>query len=199
MGLCVLGLPEVAPGKRDVVLAAGAAAWTLANQRPAEAAAAYRELLAKYPNEPGVRYAHGLYLLEADMAAALAEFQEEARNNPAHWPSLLMIASLEVRQGQTEPAIEGLRQALKLMPARQRWIAHTELGRAHMSADRLDAAIAELETGMRLMPSNASVRFLLAQAYRQAGRTEEAEKQNIEFRKLRSRQDPLAVPGLTAR
>jgi tetratricopeptide (TPR) repeat protein len=200
MGLCALGIPaalsEIPPQRRAVVELAGKAAWALADQRPAEALAAYRQLLEKYPNEPGVHYAYGLYLMETDLAGALAEFQREVRNNPKHWPTLILLGSLQTRQGAAEAAIQTLRLALKTVPAKQRWLCHAELGQAYVAADKVDAAIPEFEAAVRLKPMNAPMHYLLLQAYRRAGRQEDAEKQAAEFRKLKVKEDPLGVPGL---
>jgi tetratricopeptide (TPR) repeat protein len=81
MGLCALASPDdiaqITPQRRAVVDLAGKAAWALARQHHDVAAAGYRQLLAQYPNEPGVHYAYGLYLMETDLKAALAELQEE--------------------------------------------------------------------------------------------------------------------------
>jgi len=46
------------------------------------------------------------------------------------------------------------------------------------------------------MPSNANVHFFLAEAYRQAGRKADAEKERTEFEKMKAQQDPLGVPAL---
>ncbi|MGA2326032.1 MAG: tetratricopeptide repeat protein [Bryobacteraceae bacterium] len=200
MGLCALGVPgtlsELSPRRRAVVALAGKAAWALADQRPAEAAAAYKELLEEYPNEPGVHYAYGLYLMETDLAGALAQFEKEVRNEPKHWPALIKLGSLYVQRGAPEQAIQVLRQALKIVPAQHRWLCHAELGQAHMTSDNLDAAIVQFETAVRLMPSNPPMHYLLSQAYRRAGRKEAAEREAAEFRRLKVQEDPLGVPGL---
>lgn len=200
MGLCALGMPaalsELSPQRRAVVALAGKAAWALADQRPADATAAYRQLLQQFPNERGVHYANGLYLMETDLTAALREFQQEVRNNPDHWPALIVLGSLQIRQGAAEAAIQTVRHALKIVPARHRWLCHAELGQAHMAADDLDAAILEFQAAVRLMPSSAPMHFLLSQAYRRAGRKEDSEREAAEFRKLKVQEDPLGVPGL---
>ena len=200
MGLAALGLgaafPELPPEKRAVVALAGKAAWALASERPAEAAEAYEQLLARYPDEPGVHYAYGLYLTETNVVAAFAEFQKEAQNNPKHWPSLIMIGSLRIRQGEPEPAIQSLRQALKYVPAKHRWLCHVELGRAILMSGNLDVATTEFETAARLLPSNPQVHLFLAQVYRRAGRTEDARRQAAEFENLKAQQDPAGLPGL---
>ena len=200
MGLCVLGSPDdvaqLPPPKRAVVDLAGKAAWAFASEHPDEAGAGYRQLLAQYPNEPGVHYAYGLYLMETDPVAALAEFQKELQISPKHWPAMLTIASLQIRQGAPEQAIETLRAALKVVPAKYHWLCHTDLGRADLDANNADAAIRELETAAGQMPSNANVHFFLAEAYRQAGRKADAEKERTEFEKMKAQQDPLGVPAL---
>jgi tetratricopeptide (TPR) repeat protein len=200
MGLCVLAIPDdmaqLSPQRRAVVDLAGKVAWAFASQHPDAAAAGYRQLLEQYPNEPGVHYAYGLYLMETDLTAALAEFQKEALNNPKHWPALLVIASLQIRQGTPQQAIESLHAALKIVPAKYRWMCHTDLGRANLDANNVDAAIAELENAVRQMPSNANVHFFLADAFRRAGRKADAERERNEFEKMKVRQDPLGVPAL---
>ena len=153
-------------------------------------------MLAQYPTEPGVHYAYGLYLMETDSEAALAEFQKEAQNNPKHWPALLVIASIRIRQGAPEQAIESLRAALKTVPTNYRWLCHLNLGRANLDANNATAAISELEDAVRQMPSSANAHFFLAEAYRQAGRKADAEREKGEFEKTKAEQDPLGVPAL---
>ena len=200
MGLCVLAMPDdlaqISLQRRAVVDLAGKAAWAVASQHPDAAAAGYRQLLAQYPNEPGVHYAYGLYLMETDLPAALAELQKEVRNNPKHWPALLVVASIQIRQGAPEQAIESLQAALKIVPAKYRWLCHTDLGRADLDIDNLTGAIGELENAVRQMPSSANVHFFLAQAYRQAGRKADADRERTEFEKMKAQQDPFGVPAL---
>ena len=200
MGLCALAAPnklsELSRERRAVVSLAGKASWSSVTQHPEEAAAAYREMVEKYPNEPGVHYANGLYLMETDLKAALAEFQKEVQINPKNWPARIVLASLELKQGAPEQSVQSLREAMKLAPARFRWLVHAEMGRANLAADNLDAAISELQAALRLKTGNAQVHYFLAQAYRRAGRMEEAQKENAEFQKLKVMQDPLGVPSL---
>lgn len=200
MGLCALGSPDdlarITPQRRAVVELAGKAAWALASQHRDVAAASYRQLLAQYPGEPGVHYASGLYLMETDIEAALAEFQKELQNNPKHWPALLVVASIQIRQGAPERAIESLHAAMKTVPTKYRWLCHTNLGRANLDANHVTAAISELEDAVRQMPSSAKAHFFLAEAYRHAGRKADAERETAEFEKTKVQQDPLGVPAL---
>jgi tetratricopeptide (TPR) repeat protein len=200
MGLCALASPDdmgqLSPQRRPVVDLAGKAAWSFATQHPDRAAAGYRQLLMQYPAEPGVHYAYGLFLMETDIKQALAEFQKEAQNNPKHWPSLLVIAFIQIRQGTPEQAIESLHAAMKAVPVKYHWLYHLNLGRATLDANNTTAAISELEAAVRQMPSSASAHFFLAEAYREAGRKTDAEKEKTEFEKAKVQQDSLAVPAL---
>ena len=198
MGLCALAVPrpvgELSEEQRAVVRLAGKAAWALVSQQPQEAAAAYRQLLEQYPNASGVHYAHALYLIETDLVAALAELEKEVQNTPKHWPALILMSTMRIRQGTPELALESLREALKLVPGRYLWLCHAEMGRAYLVSGPPPAAVGELETAIRLQPGNAQVHYLMAQAYRRAGRKEDAQKQTLEFEKLKAQQDPAAVP-----
>ncbi len=200
MGLCALASAEdiarITPQRRAVVDLAGKAAWSFATQHPDAAAAGYRQLLTLYPTEPGVHYAYGLFLMETDTKAALAEFQNELQNNPKHWPAMLVLASLQIRQGTPEKAIESMHVAMKIAPTKYRWLCHVNLGRANLDANNATAAVSELEAAVRQMPSSANAHFALAEAYRQAGRKVDAEREKTELEKTKLQQDPLGVPAL---
>jgi predicted Zn-dependent protease len=200
MGLCVLASPDdvgqLSRQRRGVVDLAGKAAWSFATQHPDAAGAGYRQLLMQYPTEAGVHYAYGLFLLETDLREALAEFQKEVLNNPTHWPAMLVIASIQIRQGTPEKAIETLAAAMKAVPAKYRWLFRLNLGRANLDANHPAAAISELESAVRQMPSSASAHFYLAEAYREAGRKADAEREKTEFEKTKVQQDRLGVPAL---
>jgi len=200
MGLCALASPDdlgqLSPPRRAVVDLAGHAAWSFATQRLDAATAAYKQLVAQYPKEPGVHYAYGLFLMETDTRAALAEFQQEVQNNPTHWPAMLVLASLQIRQGAPEKAMETVRKGMKDVPTRYRWLCHMNLGRADLDSDNATAAVTELEAALRQMPSNPSVHYYLAEAYRNAGRKADADKEKTEFERLKAQHDPLGVPAL---
>jgi len=200
MGLCALASPDdpatLTPERRAIADMAGKAAWAFATGHPEAADAAYRQLLARYPNQAGVHYAYGLFLMETNVKEALAEFQKELQGNPKHWPAMLVIASLEIRQGAPEKAIDTLQSALKVAPSKYRWLCHLSLGRAHLDAGNSTAAITEMETAARQMPSSASAHFYLAEAYRQVGRKTDADKEKMEFEKSKVQQDRLGVPAL---
>jgi tetratricopeptide (TPR) repeat protein len=184
MGLCALTEPRppatLTAERRDVIGLAGKAAWALVLQQPEQAEAGYKQLLEQYPNEPGVHYA----------------FEKEIQIDPANWPALIVAARLQMRQGSSEKALQMLRDAQKLAPARYRWLCHAEIGRAYMNAGNLDAAIPELRTAGWLNPEPAQIHFLLGAVLPAGGRAEDAQRETAEFQKWKALQDPLGVPGL---
>ena len=199
VGLCALAIAqmpsELSPARRAVVDMAGQALWAATSQRAQDAAEAFGQLLKTYPNEPGVHYAYGLFLMEADQAAALAEFQKEIAANPKHWPSLLVSAFLETRQGTPKLAMRSAEQASHLVAPAYRWLCDAEMGRALLSMDQPAKAIPLFEESVRLEPDNAQTHFYLEQAYRLVGRKSDAQKEKAEFVRLKAQQDPKSLPG----
>jgi hypothetical protein len=49
---------------------------------------------------------------------------------------------------------------------------------------------------VKLQPDNAQTHFYLEQAYRRVGRKSDAQREKAEFVRLKSLQDPLALPGV---
>lgn len=199
MGLCVLAVKQdpknLLDRQRSVAQLAGTAVWAVLNKRPEKSAAAYKQLFEGYGGDPGVHYAHGSFLMNDDVAAAAAEFEKELAVNPAHWPSLMLLAPLQGKQGQGAEAIQTLERAMKLVPARLQPICHFELGRAQFNNGNLAAALKELLIAKRSLPGSADVHFQLSQVYRRSGRKIEAQKELDEFQRLKTQQGDLFVPA----
>jgi tetratricopeptide (TPR) repeat protein len=199
MGLAALGVDRdpaaLTPERREIVQMAGKAAWAGGTGRPEEALKGYDELVRRFPKAPGVHNARALYLMESDPKTALEGFLEEVRNTPDHWPALLMLANLQIRQGTPDEALKNLERALELVPVNYRWICHASIGQAHLTAGRLDQAIPRLEKAARLVQGNAQIHYYLSQAYRRAGRKEDAAREMAEFQRLKEIEDPLALPA----
>jgi tetratricopeptide (TPR) repeat protein len=200
VGLCSLAIAEE-PSKlpertRKAVEMAGQAMWAATSQRGNDAAEGFRQLLAAYPNQPGVHYAMGLYLMDTDQHAALEEFEKELSSNPSHWPTLLVAAFLKTRQGAPEVALHLAERARKLVPATYHWLCDAEMGRALLAQDQPAKAVPLFEESVKLQPDNAQTHFYLEQAYRRVGRKSDAQREKAEFVRLKSLQDPLALPGV---
>ncbi len=200
VGLCSLGvaldpakLPE---NKRKIVDMAGSAMWAAVSHRPQDAEQQFHQLLTAYPNEPGLHYAFGLYLMDTDQHAALVEFRKELSTNPRHWPTLLASAFLETRDGSPDVALQLAERARKIAPPSYLWLCEAEMGRALLAKDEPEKAVPLFEDSVKQQPDNAQTHFYLEQAYRRAGRKSDAQREKAEFIRLKSQQDPAAMPGI---
>jgi len=200
VGLCALAIasdPDKLPeARKKVVDMAGAAMWAATSQRPKDAEEGFQKLLATYPREPGVHYAYGLYLMDIDQQGALQQFRKELATNPAHWPALLVSAFLETREGNPAVAMKYAEKARTLVPSNYIWLCDAEMGRALLAQDQPEKAVPLFEESVKLQPDNAQAHFYLEQAYRRVGRKADAQREKAEFVRLKSQQDPLALPGL---
>jgi tetratricopeptide (TPR) repeat protein len=199
VGLCALAVAtdpsKLTESRRKAVDMAGKAMWAATSQRPKDAKEGFDELLATYPNEPGVHYAAGLFLMDSDQHAALADFEKELRGNPDHWPTLLAAAFLKTRQGMPDVAMQMAERARKLAPASYFWLCDAEMGRALLAKDQPDKAVPLFERAVKLQPENAQTHFYLEQAYRRVGRKSDAQREKNEFVRLKAQQDPQSLPG----
>jgi tetratricopeptide (TPR) repeat protein len=199
VGLCALAVAtdpsKLTESRRKVVEMAGKAMWAAVSQRPKDAKVGFDQLLITYPNEPGVHYAAGLFLMDSDQHAALAEFEKELRGNPDHWPTLLAAAYLETRQGTPDAAMQMAERARKFAPATYYWLCDAEMGRALLAKDQPEKAVPLFERAVKLQPDNAQTHFYLEQAYRRVGRKSDAQRERDEFVRLKAQQDPQSLPG----
>jgi tetratricopeptide (TPR) repeat protein len=200
VGLCALAVADepskLSEARRKVVDLAGKAMWAATSQRPKDAKEGFEDLLAQYPNEPGVHYAFGLYLMDSDQHGALAQFEIELKANANHWPALLATAFLETRQGNPDLAMQLAERARKLAPTSYLWLCDAEMGRALLAKDQPEKAVPYFEKAVKLQPENAQTHFYLEQAYRRAGRREDAQRERAEFARLKALQDPFSMPGI---
>jgi tetratricopeptide (TPR) repeat protein len=190
-------LPEEVPEvKRALVAEAGRAAFYQGARRLVEARRAFDELLRRYPEEPSLHYAYGVFLLSEEPDRALEEFRRELRVSPGHVFARLQLAFEYLKRGDHEAALPFAEEAVKLDP--RSFAGRNALGRALLEKGDLARGTAELEAGAKLAPDSAEMQFALARAYSRSGRKEEAEKARAEFvrlQRLASSQTQAAIPA----
>jgi tetratricopeptide (TPR) repeat protein len=186
LGLSVLRMPllpsELPPQKREMVLMAGRATVHWANGRRPAARAGYDELLLRYPEAPNAHYAYGVFLLKEDADAALEQWKRELKLQPYHVEAMLQTALERNLRNETDEALALAQKAVELAP--QNPAGRNILGRIQLNRGDVDAAIANLETGVKISPMSREMRFELARAYAKAGRTADAAREREAFQKL---------------
>jgi tetratricopeptide (TPR) repeat protein len=186
MGLAVLRMPILPadlPGpRRDLVLLAGRARYFQAARLMSAARNAFELLVSRYPDTPNVHYAYGVFLLAEETDKALQVFERELKVSPQNTYAKLQIAFALIRQGEYDKALPWAKQGAEEAPTD--YVARHAYGQALLESGDVPAAIRELEAGAKLAPDSPIVHFILAKAYRRAGRTADADKSQQEFLRL---------------
>jgi tetratricopeptide (TPR) repeat protein len=173
--------PEETPGA-DVVRRVGHASCISVQKKYDQARREYTELLTEYPQYPNLHYAFGKFLAETnDVPDAVAEFQNEIKNNPEDIYSRLEIAATQYKINSAA-GIPYAEQAVQFNPHIA--FAHYLLGLLYLDVDDYQKAIPQLELAEKAFPNDAKVYFALGSAYSRAGRKTEAEKARAMFQKL---------------
>ena len=185
-GLTLLRMPllpnEIPADQREKVLLAGQAGYNMAARRMDQTRAAFDALLARYPNDPNIHYAYGVYMLPQDADVAMKEFKRELEISPNHFPSLVQMAFEYLKRDQYNDALPLAEKAVQLAP--KLYAARNVLGRVLLELGQVDRSIKELEEGVKLAPSSPEMHFALARAYTRAGRKDDASRERETFKKL---------------
>jgi tetratricopeptide (TPR) repeat protein len=185
-GLAALRLPllpeEIPSDRREMVRLAGAGALALNNQRHDEAEKLFRDLAAAHPNEPGVHFLFGAFLLNIRPEEGIREMQRELEISPSHVPARVRLAEEYVKEGRLDQGRSLAEEAVNLAP--QDASTHLAYGEALFAQGDLTGAIRELETARDQAPEIMKIRWALFRAYTSAGRSEQARQEKAAIEKL---------------
>ncbi|HKV40222.1 MAG TPA: tetratricopeptide repeat protein, partial [Blastocatellia bacterium] len=156
-GLNALRMPilpsEIQPDQRELVLAAGRAAYHAAGLRSTDAKAALDRLIAAYPKTPWVHYLYGTFLLSEKPDQALEEFRHELEISPNNFMADLQIAFEYLKRTDYKAAQPFAEKALSLAPESP--APHDMLGKILVEDGDLDRGIGELELAAKIAPNSA--------------------------------------------
>jgi len=190
-GLAALGyalLPEeIPPDRRELARLAGAAAFAMLDQRRPDEEKLFRVMIDQYPNEPGVHYQYGLFLIDEQEEAGARELKREIEITPSHIPARLRLAEYYIKQAHPEEAKALIEAALRLEPKEAS--GHMLLGEILAAQGDNAGAIRELESARDLEPDRPKIRWDLLRAYKAARRNDDAEKERAAIEKLSKEQN----------
>ena len=185
-GLTLLRMPlvptEIPADKKEKVLVAGQAGYNMAARRLEQARGAFDALLSRYPNDPNIHYAFGVYMMPQDADVAMKEFKRELEISPNHYAAMTQMAFEYMKRDQFNEALPLAEKAVQLAP--KLYAARNVLGRLLLELGQVERSIKELEEGVKLAPSSPEMHFALARAYTRAGRKEDAARERETFKKL---------------
>lgn len=162
-----------------------------------EAAAQYRKILEKYPNQPGVHYQLGRIILSKPLNASAAEeakkeFEAELKSNPSSPAAEFMLGDLAWRAHKLDEAIEHFSRATQFDVGLPQ--PYLGLGLALNTAGRYSEAIPPLKTYVEMEPSDPAGYYQLAIAYARTGNKQEADRLMALHRELEKKKPQLVVP-----
>jgi tetratricopeptide (TPR) repeat protein len=135
----------------------------------------YKKAVEMAPHQAGTHYKLGdAYWNLNEWDAATQQFQAELANDPNNCMARWKLGNILLQQRlQPEVALDDVNRALKLCPNLMQ--ARVDRARALVMLNRNQEAIPELAAAAQADPQEPSVHFLLAQAYRAVGRSQDAQ------------------------
>lgn len=144
----------------------------------------YKKAVDMAPQRPGTHFKLGdAYWAISQWDSAAKEFQAELANDPRSCMSYLKLGDIVLEQhGDPQDALDQLNRALSICP--NLIDAREDRAKALLRMERYQDALPDLEATAKATPEDPNVHFLLAQAYRSLGRTEQAQAEMQLFSKL---------------
>jgi len=185
-GLAGLRLPllpaEIPPDRRDLVDLAGRAVLAVQMQQYDEAESELHRLVTAYPNEPGVHFLYGAYLMQSHPNEAVPELERELDISPSHVLARVRLAQQLIVRQDFDRALALAQQAIQFEPKRAS--AHMMAGEALLAKGQSDDGIKELEIARTDDRAGIKTHWDLLRAYAAAGRKEDANREKQEIDKL---------------
>ncbi len=173
---------EIPADRQDLVQLAGSAVVAMQTQHYEDAETSFKQLTTKYPNEPGVHFLYGAYLMQLHPDDGIREMKRELEISPSHVLARVRLAEQYLSRQQAEEALKLAQEAVRLDPKRAS--AHMLVGEALVAKEDLQGGMKELEAARDVDPMNSRIHWDLMRAYMSAGRTEDAKREKAEIEKL---------------
>jgi tetratricopeptide (TPR) repeat protein len=148
-----------------------------------EALLEFERALQLDPHTAEAHYQLGMVALkQGKLDTSADQFQQELSVNPGHIPAEYQLGYVLVQLHQADAAIPLLQDVISRQPNHSD--AHYELGKALLEHGKVKDAIQDLETSVRLQPTDYAY-YQLSVAYQRDGRTNDAEQAMLMYQKLR--------------
>jgi len=144
----------------------------------------YKKAVEVAPQQAGTHYHLGNAYWSLNMwDAATEQFRAELANDPSNCVAQWKIGNIILEEhGDSAGALAEIQKALDACP--DLMSARVDRARALIKLERHSEAINDLEAAVKADPAESLTHFLLAQAYRALGRTQEAQAEMKVFSKL---------------
>ncbi len=158
-----------------------------AQEKFAEAAAEYRQVLKLSPRLPGIRYRLAQAILRSDAPGeadrkALEELRQELEISPEDARAIVLMGEIHLRENRPDEARRSFDHALSLRP--DFVPARVGMAKLLIAGRQWEKALEHLEAARKLAPNDEAVAYNRMLAHRGLGRTEDAKRAMDEFRQL---------------
>jgi len=192
VGLAALRYPllpaEIPPDRKEMFRMAGQAALADEAQKPDEAERLLLAMTTTYPNEPGVHFLYGVFLLNIRPADGIKELERELEAAPYNLTAKLRLADEYLKEQQFDEALRLAQEVVGVEPDNAS--GFLVLGETLVAKGDLNRGIEALETSRKLRPATVRTHWDLLRAYTSAGRVEDAKREKEEIEKLRRPDTP---------
>ena len=177
-GLRVQLLPkDVEPARRELLLAAGSAAFHFMAGDNDAAQREFQALFERFPAAVNAHYFYGYLLFAKDPELAVVEFKRELEVAPANADAHVMLAWYFLLQNNSVEALPHAQKAVAEAPAST--TSQLALGRALVETGDVTAGTERLEKVVKLDPGNTEIHLALVKAYSKSGRKEDAQRERL--------------------
>lgn len=144
----------------------------------------YKKAIEIAPHQPGAHYKLGdLYWSLSQWNDAAQQFQDELANDPGNCMAQWKLGDILLQQSMKyDEALADVDKAIIMCPNLTE--ARLDRGRLLMRLHRDEQAIADLQAAAKANPTEPTVHYSLAQAYRALGRAQEARQEMQVFSEL---------------
>lgn len=177
-GLRMPTLPKDVPAEqRDLVSAAGDAAYRFLAGDEGSAGQAFQGLFQRFPTTPNAHFLYGYLLFATNPDAALEEFEQELKISPSNADADVMTAWALLMKNAYADALPYAQTAVEQKPALPS--AQLVLGRSLLETGDVKDGMEHLEKALQLEPDNLETHLALAKAYSKSGRKEDARRERL--------------------
>jgi len=186
IGLSALRYPllpsEIPPARKEMFRMAGEAALADETNRRDEAEKLFSTMATEFPNEPGVHFLFGVFLLNIRPDDGIKEIQRELEIVPYNLTAKVRLGDEYLKEEKFDDALRLANEVVQLDP--QNASGFMVLGEALVAKNDLDRGIAALETSRKLRPDTVRTHWDLRRAYTSAGRANDAKREKEEIEQI---------------
>ncbi len=181
IGLAGLHTPllprDVASDQKDMLSAAGEAAFAFLSGDETSAAQRFEDFFHRFPQATYAHFLYGYLLFATDPNGALAQFKQELTVSPSNVDAGVMTAWALLVQNRPADALPYAQMAVAKEPGNP--AAQLVAGRSLLETGDVNDGIEHLEELLKMDPKNLDAHIALAGAYSKSGRKDDAHRERM--------------------